>query len=86
MDTLAASTKAIASGSTGNDSTYTAIENQIAALTAVWDVLAAQMKPVLDGAAFHHTGFAGNAVKENQLKTLIQQAGNLLNQSDQLSH
>jgi hypothetical protein len=53
-DTLAASTKALASGSTTDDTTYTRIETAIATLTAQRDTLARQIAVQLDRAAFDH--------------------------------
>jgi hypothetical protein len=51
-DTLAASTRALASGSATNDSQYAAIEGRIQALTQRRDALAAQMRTMLTDAAF----------------------------------
>jgi hypothetical protein len=52
FDVLAASTRALSSGSATDDSTYTAISNRIAALTTDRDALAAQMRDVLNEASF----------------------------------
>jgi hypothetical protein len=52
FDVLGASTRALASGNTSDDSTYTAISGRIAALTADRDALAGQMRDVLNEAAF----------------------------------
>ena len=51
LATLAASTRALASNSPG-DATYTTIENQLTALGAARDALAAQMQALLTGAEF----------------------------------
>jgi hypothetical protein len=51
-DTLVASTRALGSGSATDDSTYTAIENRIQALTQQRDALVAQMRTALTNAAF----------------------------------
>jgi len=72
MDTLAASTRAIESDSTG-DSTYDAIENQIAALTTQRDALASQIRAALNAAAA-----GGSALNEQQAKAWINQANALL--------
>src|SRR5439155_23345420 len=53
MDTLTASTRALASGSSSDDSSYTSIEGQIQSLTTQRDALAAQIKATLDAAAFN---------------------------------
>ena len=49
MDTLPASTKAIKSGTPADDSTYTALEGDIASLTTQRDALASQIRAALDG-------------------------------------
>jgi len=51
MNTLKASTTALASNDAG-DSTYNSIEGQIRSLTAQRDALAAQIKAALDAATF----------------------------------
>src|SRR6266536_1707301 len=51
MDTLKASTKALASNDAG-DATYTSIEGQIDSLTSQRNALAAQIKSALSGATF----------------------------------
>jgi hypothetical protein len=52
FDVLGASTRALASGSANDDSTYTAISDRIAALTTDRDALAGEMRDVLNEAAF----------------------------------
>ncbi len=80
MDTLKVSTKALASGSSVDDSTYTSLENQIATLTAQRDTLAAEIKTILDDVAFN-----GASLTEAQAKTLIAQAQSLLDQAHSLA-
>src|SRR5262249_55094224 len=72
MDTLTASTKALASND-GGDATYIAIEGQIETLTAQRDTLAGQIKAKLDAATF-----GGQTLDEQQAKHLIDQAQSLL--------
>jgi hypothetical protein len=79
FDVLAASTRALASGSSTDDSTYTAISNRIAALTAQRDALAGQMRDVLNGAAF-----GGQRYSREQLESLTLQGRTLLMQARQL--
>ena len=55
MDTLAASTKALKSGSAADDSTYASIEGQISSLTSARDSTAAQIRTILNNAAFNGT-------------------------------
>jgi hypothetical protein len=76
VDTLAASTKAIA----GDDATYASIENGIADLTSKRNALAAQIRTGLDGAAFGHA-----KLSEKQAKAWIAQAQGLLAQAHALS-
>ncbi|MBN9620184.1 MAG: hypothetical protein J0H43_10715 [Actinobacteria bacterium] len=52
--TLAASTKALNSGSASDDSTYTRIENALTALDRARDILTDQISGQLLGAAFDH--------------------------------
>jgi hypothetical protein len=80
MDTLKASTKALASNDAG-DATYTTIEGQIQSLTAQRDALAAQMIALLDGAEFK-----GQAFSDAQAQSLIAQGEALLNQAKALPH
>ena len=77
MDTLRASTTAVSS----DDATYTSIEDQIASLTAQRDALVSQhILPALNGAAFD-----GQALNEQQAKSWIDQANNLLDQAHALA-
>jgi hypothetical protein len=80
MDTLAASTKALASTDAG-DATYTSIENQILALTAQRDTLAGQIRSALDEATF-----GGQAITNQQSSSWISQAQSLLAQAAALPH
>ena len=80
MDTLKASTKALASNDAG-DATYTSIEGQIQSLTAQRDALAAQMIGLLEGAEFNGTAFS-----DAQAQSLIAQGDALLNQAQALPH
>ncbi len=80
LDALKASTKALASNDAG-DATYTSIEGQIQSLTAQRDALAAQMRALLEGAAFN-----GQAFSDSQAQSLIAQGQSLLNQVNALPH
>ena len=79
MDTLKASTTALASSSTG-DSTYTGIENQITALTSQRNALASQIKGALAAAAFD-----SQALNEQQAKDWIDQAQSLIDKAASLA-
>jgi len=78
-DTLIASTQAIKSGSATDDSMYTQVEAAIEQLTTQRAGVAAQMRAMLDGAAFK-----GQAINEQQAKKLIQQAEKLLDRAEEL--
>jgi hypothetical protein len=75
LATLTASTRALASSSTG-DTTYLSIENQLAALGSARDTLAAQMQAALTGAEFGNT-----PVSASTAKGLISQGEALLAQA-----
>ncbi len=79
MSTLTISTYAIQSTSM-NDSTYTELEAQIASWTVQRDKIASQMKAMLEGAEF-----GGQAIDEQQAKSLISQAQNLTNEASSLA-
>jgi hypothetical protein len=79
MDTLKASTKALASNDAG-DATYSSIEGQIQSLTSQRDALAGQIKGALNGAAFD-----GHALNEQQASSLIAQAQSLIAQAHVLA-
>jgi hypothetical protein len=78
--TLVASTRAIKSGTSTDDGTYSSIENQISALTTQRDALAAQIRGALDSAAF-----GGNTIDEQQAKSWIKQAEALIDQAAALN-
>jgi len=73
MDTLTASTRALASGSSSDDSTYTAIENQITALTNQRNALAAEIR-----AGFNQAESGGGNLSENQIRAWNRAADDLL--------
>jgi hypothetical protein len=75
VDTLSASTRAIA----GDDTTYESIETKLSDLTAARDALAAQIRTALDGAAF-----GGQKLPEKQAREWIKQARSLLDQAHTL--
>ncbi|HKS69709.1 MAG TPA: hypothetical protein VJQ45_04785 [Ktedonobacterales bacterium] len=80
MNTLVASTRALESGSTTDDSTYTTIENHLQSLTSQRDALAAQIRSALNAAAFN-----GQALNEQQAKGWIDQAQSLLDQAQAMA-
>jgi hypothetical protein len=71
--TLAVSTRALASGSATDDSTYTRLENDLLDWTAQRNTLASQMKGLLNASAFH-----GTAIDEQGAKALIAQGKALI--------
>src|SRR5262249_45427691 len=75
MDALAMSTRAIKSGSANDDSTYTALENKLKALTQQRDELAEQMRSMLEEAAF-----GAQEIEKAQALALIVKAETLLHQ------
>jgi hypothetical protein len=79
MDTLKASTRALASND-AEDATYTSIEGQIQNLTAQRDALATQIKSALTDAAFN-----GQTLDKQQADSFIAQAQSLLNQAHALA-
>jgi hypothetical protein len=81
-DTLVASTSALRSGSATDDSRYATIESRIATLTERRDALAAEIRSVLNRAAF---GGAGGDVNERQVGRLIVEGIVLLAQGRALS-
>ena len=80
MYTLVASTKALASGSSTDDSTYTTIEGKIADLTTQRDALMAQIRTGLNNAEF-----AGQALNEQQAKGWIDSAQSLIDKAKALA-
>ena len=79
FDVLGASTRALSSGSSLSDSTYNAITNRIASLTSDRDALAAQMRSVLNNAAF-----GGPVPTTSQIYNLANQGNTLLMRANQL--
>jgi hypothetical protein len=75
LDTLQASTRALASTSPG-DATYTKVEGQLQQLGAERDTVAGQMRSILDAAAFD-----GQPVNPGQAWALIQHGEKLLHQA-----
>ena len=76
---IGASTRALSSGSSLSDSTYNAITNRIASLTSDRDALAAQMRSVLNNAAF-----GGPVPTTSQIYNLANQGNTLLMRANQL--
>ncbi len=79
LKTLSVSTKALESGSSTDDSTYTNLENQLISLGNQRDALAAQMIALLEGAEFNNTPFS-----DAQAQSLISQGQNLLDEVNSL--
>ena len=79
MDTLAASSRALASNSPG-DQTYTDTENAIASLTNQRNALAAEIR-----AGFNSAEFDGAKLSENQIKAWTQASDDLLAQAHDLA-
>jgi hypothetical protein len=79
LDTLTASTRALASNSPG-DSVYSGIENQLAALGAARNALVVQMQALLSGAEF-----GGKPISAKAGKSLISQGNALLAQAGTLA-
>ncbi len=78
---LRASTNAIKSGSSSNDSTYTTTENRIVSLTSQRDALASQIRGALDDAAF-----GGKPLNERQARAWIAASAGLIIQAGILAH
>jgi hypothetical protein len=78
--TLTASTNALESGSSSDDSTYESTESSIESLTAARDTLAVKIRDALDAAAFD-----GTAISRSQAKDWISQANDLIQQAQALS-
>ncbi len=79
MDTLKASTRALASNDAG-DATYNSIEGQIQSLTSQRDALAAQIKAALDAATFDNQPLNGA-----QTQSWLSQAQSLMNEAAALA-
>ena len=80
LDTLSASTRAIESGSSTDDTTYADLENQIASLTGQRDALAVLMIGALEGAEFN-----GQSISEQRAQTLVAQAQALIAEASALA-
>ena len=79
FDVLAASTRALASGSATDDNAYNAISDRIAALTSDRDALAGQMRDVLNEAAF-----GGQQPSQQQVDDLAWQGRTMLMRAHEL--
>jgi hypothetical protein len=79
MDTLTASTKALASNDAG-DATYNSIEGQIESLTTQRDSLAGQIKSDLANAEFN-----GQVISDQDATNMIDQANSLIAQAHTLA-
>ncbi len=75
LKSLQVSTKALESGSSSDDSTYTQLENHLISINSQRDSLAAQMIALLEGAEFNNQPFS-----DAQAQSLISQGQALLNQ------
>jgi hypothetical protein len=75
LKSLEVSTKALESGSSSDDSTYTQLENHLISINSQRDSLAAQMIGLLEGAEFN-----GQPFSDAQAQSLISQGQALLNQ------
>ena len=79
FDVLAASTRALASGSVTDDNAYNAVSDRIAALTSDRDALAGQMRDVLNEAAF-----GGQQPTQQQVDDLAWQGRTMLMRAHEL--
>jgi len=84
LDTLAASTRALASNAAG-DATYTTIEGQLTLLGSARDTLAAQIQGLLIGAEFGGQPLSTTKSGKKALSKLIAQGNGLLAQADALA-
>ena len=80
LASLVVSTRALESGNSSDDSTYTNLENKLMDFNSQRDALAAQMSTMLEQAAFH-----GQAINEQQAKQLISQGQALLDKMNALA-
>ena len=85
LDTLAASTRALASSSPG-DATYSTIEGQLTSLGAARNALAGQIQALLIGAEFGGQPLSTSKSGKKALAALIAQGNALLAQADTLAH
>ncbi len=74
LDSLTISTRALKSGTPGDDSLYTALENQLSGFTTQRNNIAGQMANLLESATFDH-----QSISEQQARSLISQGQSLLN-------
>ncbi|HSS94625.1 MAG TPA: hypothetical protein VLR46_11620, partial [Candidatus Dormibacteraeota bacterium] len=80
LETLMISTRAIKSGSSSNDSTYTHLENKLIALTNERNALAGQMISALEGAEF-----TGQSIGDHRAEQLVESGQNLLEKVSELA-
>jgi len=80
LATLAASTRAIESGTSLDDSTYASLESQLASLIDQRNTLAAQMIGLLEGAEFN-----GKSISEEQAQALVTQGQALIAEAQALA-
>jgi hypothetical protein len=80
LATLAASTAAIESGTSLDDSTYASLENQLVSLIDQRNALAAQMIGLLEGAEFN-----GKSISEEQAQSLVSQGLALIAEAQALA-
>ncbi len=80
LATLAASTRAIESGTSLDDSTYASLESQLASLIDQRNTLAAQMIGLLEGAEFN-----GKSISEEQAQSLVSQGLALIAEAQALA-
>ncbi len=80
LDTLAVSTKALASGTPSNDGVYANLEARLAALGTARGSVAVRMSQALNAAAFD-----GRPIAESDLESMIAQGQNLLAQATALA-
>ncbi len=73
LATLTASTRAIESGNSVDDGTYTSLENQLGSLISQRNILAAEMIGMLEGAEFD-----GMPISESQAQSLVSQGQDLI--------
>lgn len=80
LDTLKASTRGIASGNPGNDTTYSSLESQLSSLTSERNKLAAQIGRMLEDATFN-----AKPLDYQQTQSLNAEMQNLLNHARALA-
>jgi len=80
LATLAASTRAIESGTSLDDSSYKSLENQLGSLISQRNALAAEMIGLLEGAEFD-----GKPISESQAQLLVSQGQALIAEAQSLA-